>query len=107
MNPALARHGHRDRRSGDLRRARALPAVGGFPDQPLMEDIELSRRLEARRRCAGLPAQRVVTSAGAGSAHGPCETVLAMWRWRFAYWRGADPVDLAAEYETGRGPLAV
>ncbi len=76
--------------------------VGGFPDQPLMEDIELSRRL---KRAAGAPLclrQRVVTSARRWERHGPWRTVLAMWRWRFAYWRGANPADLAAEYGAGR-----
>ena len=29
-------------------RREAFEAVGGFPDQPLMEDIELSRRLRRR-----------------------------------------------------------
>jgi len=37
-----------------VRRA-AFDAVGGFPDQPLMEDIEISRRL---RRLAGRPPRR-------------------------------------------------
>ena len=81
--------------------------VGGYPDQPLMEDIELSRRL---KRAAGSPLclrQRVVTSARRWERHGPWRTVIAMWRWRFAYWRGANPADLAAEYGAGRAPLPV
>ena len=76
--------------------------VGGYPDQPLMEDIELSRRL---KRAAGSPLclrQRVVTSARRWERHGPWRTVIAMWRWRFAYRRGASPADLAAEYGNGR-----
>lgn len=40
-------------------------AVGGFPDIPLMEDIELSRRLRRIGRPACLAA-RVTTSGGAG-----------------------------------------
>ncbi len=81
--------------------------VGGYPDQPLMEDIELSRRL---KRAAGSPLclrQRVVTSARRWERHGPWRTVIAMWRWRFAYWRGASPADLAAEYGAGRAPSPV
>ena len=81
--------------------------VGGYPDQPLMEDIEISRRL---KRAAGAPLclrQRVVTSARRWERHGPWRTVLAMWRWRFAYWRGVDPVALAAEYGAGRAPSRV
>jgi hypothetical protein len=30
-----------------------------------------------------------------------------MWRWRFAYWRGASPADLAVEYGAGRAPSPV
>jgi hypothetical protein len=45
--PALALERHRHRRPGDLRAARPSRQLGGFPDQPLMEDIELSRRLQA------------------------------------------------------------
>ena len=36
----------------------AFDAVGGFPDQPLMEDIELSQRLRALSRPACLRAAR-------------------------------------------------
>jgi rSAM/selenodomain-associated transferase 2/rSAM/selenodomain-associated transferase 1 len=77
--------------------------VGGYPEQPLMEDIELSRRL---KRAAGAPLclrQRVVTSARRWERDGPWRTVVAMWRWRLAYWRGASPADLAADYGTRRG----
>jgi rSAM/selenodomain-associated transferase 2/rSAM/selenodomain-associated transferase 1 len=81
--------------------------VGGYPDQPLMEDIEMSRRL---KRAAGSPLclrQRAVTSARRWERHGPWRTVIAMWRWRFAYWRGANPAALAAEYGAGRAPSPV
>ena len=81
--------------------------IGGYPDQPLMEDIEMSRRL---KRAAGSPLclrQRVVTSARRWERHGPWRTVIAMWRWRLAYWRGADPADLAAQYGAGRAPSLV
>ena len=79
--------------------------VGGYPDQPLMEDIEMSGRL---KRAAGSPLclrQRVVTSARRWERHGPWRTVMAMWRWRFAYWRGASSVDLAAEYDGKPGKV--
>jgi len=74
-------------------------AVGGYPEQPLMEDVELSQRL---KRAGGPPLclrQRVVTSGRRWQRRGTWRTVVAMWRWRFAYWRGADPARLAAEYD--------
>ena len=82
--------------------ARSSTAIGGYPDQPLMEDIELSRRLEARGGRAAVPrASASSRRAGAGSATGPWRTIVAMWRLRFAYWRGADP-RAARRAATGR-----
>lgn len=75
-------------------------AAGGFPDQPLMEDIELSRRL---KRSGGAPLalrERVVTSGRRWDRHGAWQTIVAMWRLRLAYWAGADPARLAARYGT-------
>ena len=75
----------------------AFDAVGGFPDQPLMEDIELSVRL----RRLGPPAclrDRVLTSGRRWEQRGVWSTIWLMWRLRFAYWRGADPAGLAARY---------
>ena len=71
--------------------------VGGFPDQPLMEDIELSRRLRAVARPACLR-QRVVTSGRRWDSQGAWRTVLLMWRLRWRYWRGASPEALARAY---------
>ena len=75
----------------------AFDAVGGFPDQPLMEDIEMSARLRKLSRPACLRA-RVVTSGRRWETRGVWRTVLLMWRLRFAYWRGAAPERLAALY---------
>ena len=69
--------------------------VGGYPEQPLMEDIELSRRL---KRAAGSPLclrQRVVTSARRWERHDPWRTVVAMWR-------GASPTGAARARRSSR-----
>ena len=42
-------------------RAEAFRQVGGFPDQPLMEDLELSRRLRRRGRIVTVPARVCVS----------------------------------------------
>ncbi len=76
----------------------AFDAAGGFPEQPLMEDIELSHRLV---RSAGRPLclrVRVITSGRRWDEHGALRTILAMWRLRLAYWCGAAPDALAARY---------
>lgn len=75
----------------------AFEAVGGFPDQPLMEDIELSRRLLQRARpvCIDDP---VLTSGSRWESRGVWRTVLLMWQLRWAYWRGTPADQLAQRY---------
>lgn len=71
--------------------------LGGYPVQPLMEDIALSARL----RCIGPPAclrVRVLTSGRRWQTRGVLRTVLLMWRLRLSYWRGTDPAALARRY---------
>jgi len=82
-------------------------SIGGYPDQPLMEDVELSRRL---KRAAGAPlclSPRIVTSGRRWKHDGPWRTIVKMWGIRFAYWRGADPATLAARYRSATPPLAI
>ncbi|XKH60670.1 TIGR04283 family arsenosugar biosynthesis glycosyltransferase [Halomonas sediminis] len=75
----------------------AFERVGGFPDQPLMEDIEISRRLKRLSRPACL--EQKVTSAGRRwDKHGAWKTILLMWRLRYRYWRGEPAERLAKEY---------
>ena len=75
----------------------AFEAVDGFPAQPLMEDIELSKRLLALSRPACLRTP-VITSGRRWESRGVWRTVLLMWRLRLAYWRGAAPQQLAQLY---------
>lgn len=81
----------------------AFAAVGGFPDQPLMEDIELSRRLKALSRPACLR-ERVVTSGRRWETHGVWRTIVLMWRLRWAYWRGAPATALVDAYAPHSSP---
>ncbi len=75
----------------------AFDAVGGFPDQPLMEDIEISARLKrlAPPHCLHL---RVSTSGRRWEQRGLWRTMALMWRLRLAYWLGASPERLARSY---------
>jgi len=75
----------------------AFEAAGGFPDQPLMEDVELSKRLLARSRPICL-ADRVVTSGRRWETHGVWRTIWLMWRLRWSYWRGVPASELAKSY---------
>ncbi len=72
--------------------------VGGFPDQPLMEDIELSKRLKAVTPPACL-LETVLTSGRRWEQHGVWRTIYLMWRLRWLYWRGVAPATLAALYK--------
>jgi rSAM/selenodomain-associated transferase 2 len=71
--------------------------LGGYPDQPLMEDIELCKRLRRHGPPACLP-QRVLTSGRRWEARGVWRTVLLMWRLRFLYWMGVPAERLARAY---------
>jgi rSAM/selenodomain-associated transferase 2 len=71
--------------------------VGGFADLPLMEDIELCRRLKRIRPPLCLP-QQVVTSSRRWEQNGILRTIVHMWRLRLAYWLGVDPLRLARRY---------
>lgn len=78
--------------------SRALfDAVGGFPDQALMEDVEMSARLRRISRPVCLR-ERVQTSGRRWEQRGVWRTIGLMWRLRWAYWRGAAPDDLARAY---------
>jgi rSAM/selenodomain-associated transferase 2 len=75
----------------------AFDAVGGFPEQPLMEDIELSRRLLRLSRPLCL-AEPVFTSGRRWETRGVWRTIWLMWRLRWLYARGASPAELAEWY---------
>jgi rSAM/selenodomain-associated transferase 2 len=75
----------------------AFDAVGGFPDQPLMEDVELSRRLRRLGRPACIGA-KVTTSGRRWDQHGVWRTILLMWRLRLLYWLGVPAERLARAY---------
>lgn len=78
-------------------RRETFTTIGGFPDQPLMEDIEISQRLKRRGRPACLR-PRVATSGRRWLKRGVWPTIWLMWRLRFAYWRGESPERLAKIY---------
>ncbi|HEY2969949.1 MAG TPA: TIGR04283 family arsenosugar biosynthesis glycosyltransferase [Casimicrobiaceae bacterium] len=76
---------------------RAFDALRGFPDQALMEDVELSSRLKRRGPplCLSPP---VVTSGRRWDARGVARTILLMWWIRLLYFFGVAPDRLARLY---------
>jgi rSAM/selenodomain-associated transferase 2 len=79
-----------------VRRAE-FEAVGGYPDIPLLEDIELTRRLKRRGRLAALRL-RVVTSARKWEREGAVRTIVLMWTLRALYALGVSPARLHGWY---------
>nr|WP_297459836.1 TIGR04283 family arsenosugar biosynthesis glycosyltransferase [uncultured Halomonas sp.] len=75
--------------------------LNGFPEQPLMEDIEMSKRLKRVSPPACLH-DRVVSSGRRWERQGVWRTIWQMWRLRFRYWRGVDSQRLANEYRDVR-----
>ncbi len=78
-------------------RRAVFEAVDGYPDIPLMEDIELSRRLKGKGRLAALPA-RVTTSARKWEREGPLRTIGLMWALRLLHFAGVAPARLHRWY---------
>ncbi|HBO68804.1 MAG TPA: glycosyl transferase [Deltaproteobacteria bacterium] len=82
-------------------RREAFVRIGGYPEIPLMEDVELSRRMTLAGKTVLLPC-RLTTSARRWEEHGTARTILRMWRLRIAYRLGMPPERCAEIY--GRKP---
>ncbi len=78
-------------------RRRIFEALGGYPDIPLMEDVEFSRRVKRQGRVACLRL-RVTTSARKWQQEGVFRTILLMWTLRLLYCAGAHPARLHRWY---------
>jgi rSAM/selenodomain-associated transferase 2 len=74
--------------------------LGGFPDLPLMEDFEFTRRLARVGRLAVLPATSTA-SARRFEEHGTLRLLAFMQVLKLRYLAGADPADLARRYAAG------
>ncbi|MFM7272236.1 MAG: TIGR04283 family arsenosugar biosynthesis glycosyltransferase [Gammaproteobacteria bacterium] len=81
--------------------ARALyDRAGGFPEQPLMEDIEICVRLGGLQRGLALP-EPIHTSGRRWDRDGALRTIVLMWWLRLRYALGATPADLHRAYYGG------
>ena len=73
--------------------------IGGFPDQPLMEDVEVSKRLKLEYADLFLPAEQIIQTSGKRwLKNGYVKTILLMWSLRLRYLLGASPETLYDEY---------
>jgi rSAM/selenodomain-associated transferase 2 len=79
-----------------LRRA-LFENLGGYAEIPLMEDIELSKRLKslAHPYCSN---ERLITASRRWEANGIVRTIVRMWYLRLAYFFGHSPERLSELY---------
>jgi rSAM/selenodomain-associated transferase 2 len=82
-------------------RANVFHEVGGFPELPLMEDLELVRRLRRRGRIA-IARSAVRTSARRWARVGPWRATLINQLAVAAYMSGVSVEKVARWYRTGR-----
>jgi rSAM/selenodomain-associated transferase 2 len=78
-------------------RATSFQAVGGYPDQPLMEDLVIITRLRKIGKVILLP-QKVTTSARRHKKIGLLHSVFFMWYLRTLYKFGVSPTRLQQRY---------
>lgn len=79
--------------------------LGGFAAIPLMEDVEICKRLR-RRSPPMVPDLMLFASGRRWDEQGAVRTVVRMWGLRLAYWLGVAPERLWQHYY-GRRSLAV
>lgn len=77
--------------------------IGGFAEIPLMEDIELSKRLKKKSRPLFVNA-KVETSGRKWQRDGVWPTIFLMWRLRLAYFFGVSPTVLEERYYPPKKP---
>src|SRR5579884_1113778 len=78
-------------------RASSFQSIGGYPDQPLMEDLEIIKRLRQIGKVVLLP-QYVTTSARRHEKIGLARSVVFMWYLRALYRFGVSPAQLQRMY---------
>lgn len=72
--------------------------LNGFSNIPLMEDIEISKRLKKISPPLCIKKHKLLTSSRRWEKHGISRTVLLMWKLRLAYFLGVSPKTLSNAY---------
>ncbi len=78
-------------------RREVFESVGGFAPVPLMEDLDISKRLKKHSPPCCLQT-KLITSSRRWEEKGILRTILLMWRLRLAYTLGARPEKLVNQY---------
>jgi rSAM/selenodomain-associated transferase 2 len=82
---------------GIFMRADMFQQLQGYANIPLMEDVEISKRLRMLTK-ADCDGPVLYTSARRWQKHGWAKTVLLMWQLRLMYWWGISPETLVKKY---------
>ena len=88
---------------GLLVRRDVFDTVGGYPDQPIMEDVILCRRLRSAKRLTRLPGT-VTTSSRRYEEEGRVRAWMRNVRTIIRFLSGTDPAALAGGYRARRAP---
>ena len=78
-------------------RGNLFQTLGGFAEIPLMEDIEISKRLKLHESPLCIK-RSVTTSSRRWEKNGIFRTIFLMWRLRLAYFLGVSPDVLVKRY---------
>ena len=76
--------------------------LGGYREQPLMEDVELCKQLKSLKIKPICLRSTALTSARRWQQYGVWRTIGLMWQLRFLYWCGVSPAQLAVKYQSGQ-----
>lgn len=79
-------------------RRQCFESIGGFTEIPLMEDIEVCKRLKHAKYSPAVIHDKLITSARRWRQQGIVKTIFLMWRLRWAYWRGVAAEQLVQRY---------
>jgi rSAM/selenodomain-associated transferase 2 len=82
-------------------RREVFSRLGGYACIPLMEDVDLSRRMKRAGRTVCL-SERVTASARRWQKNGVVRTIALMWSLRLLYFLGASPHRLQRVYQNTR-----
>jgi len=85
-------------------RRTTFDTLGGFPDFPIMEDLEMSRRLVAAGRLVLLDATSTA-SARRFDTYGTWPMLVFMQYLKALYLAGVDPAEIQRRYEAGPSSL--
>ena len=80
-------------------RREVFEAIDGFMPIPLMEDLDISKRLKRLSSPCCLN-EKLITSSRRWEEKGVMRTILLMWRLRLAYALGVSPEKLAHAYKS-------